>query len=596
MQRFCQIVLFLLVTWGAENMVLSEVVSWDNTSTETGNLWSNPENWSTRAVPTTGDTVKIANGGTVDLGNLSDNTRLYDKIELSNGSIIANAPEVESNFMIMENSFTMTGGSVDINVRRFLLGTNGSSESTISGGNFKYRHDGGDREDGSMRVGSLWGQIVPSEGTVASTLNIQGDAMTEVERMIVGFGGWNLYPVSGKVVIENTATLALGANMANSYNPNITEYSMVLGHLSNGAGEVIVKDSGTLTTQGRISIAQQGGEGMLALHDSGTVKSVQLRTGAKGRYLQTGGTAEFSGDFMINSVKNKHGKYGMVVTGGSLSVDGTMYIGMYGGHNAAAYVSEGAFDVKALQINGSQFYDSDDTTEGKSVLTIDGAKSTWNVRSFQMSGSLAGIEFLFGKGGYATIESTTSSLGGGSDVSAMFDIERIHIVKDKYYLITADKMTNSGADLYHNTDYWTIHQEGMNIVLDLVNYYDGLPYEKVSEGVVKMTEPSDSFKFYSDILDPEAMQDFLDWLEESEDVVSAVSGPDGSVIVKFAEEIDHFAFNFDMFNKDHPGNQASLTGTIPTPEPATWGMLLLGLGLIYMNFRSSRRAKGRSAS
>ncbi|MDO4584529.1 MAG: PEP-CTERM sorting domain-containing protein [Planctomycetia bacterium] len=585
MQKICQIIMFLLFTWGMGNGISAVEVTWNNSS-GVDNLWSNANNWSSGQVPTTGDTVIINNGGTVDLG--LPTLKMQGDIQLSSGSIVANAPEIEycNNFFIMENSFTMTGGTVDINARRFLLGTEGTSVSTISGGKLTYRHDGG-YADGSMRVGSLWGGAASTDGDVVdATLNIQNNAELNAARMVLGFGGWNYHvQVKGTVVVEGTAKLILGADAIQGETINnekpLTEYALVVGHLSNGTGNIVVKDSGVLTTQGRISIAQQQAAATFTLQDSGTVESVEMWMGRKGRWEQTGGTASFEKNFVVNSVGNFAGEHGMVVSDGNLTVNGTLFVGNSGGANASAYVAGGTFKATNLTIAGNSNFKE---LDGKSILTINGAKSQWTVGTFLMSG-VSELLFEFGSGGYATIATTNSTLSGNAKVSATFDIDRIQIVQDRYELITATNKMNNSATLYHNTDYWKIFQDGKNIVLDLEKFYEGIPDFPVSEGVVQLTTPGDTIEFYTDIFNPQEMQEFLDWLKEAEDVFSAKNGDDGSVIVKFAKELDHFAFDFNMFGR--PVHISS--NIIPIPEPATWGMFLMGLAGIY--FLRKRRLR-----
>ncbi|MDO5112963.1 MAG: PEP-CTERM sorting domain-containing protein [Planctomycetia bacterium] len=590
MQKICQITMFLLFTWGMGNGISAVEVTWNNSS-GVDNLWSNANNWSSGQVPTTGDTVIINNGGTVDLGTLTAITRLQGEIKLSNGSIVADVPVTTADpkntpFMVIEDSFTMTGGTVNINVRRFLLGTNGTTVSTISGGSFTYRHEGG-LEDGSMRVGSLWGNAVPTATpNVDATLNIQGNVTVDASRMVVGFGGWSNKTVAGTVVVEDTANLILGADAKNGDpdQPNKMEYALVVGQYNNGTGNIVVKGSGTLTTQGRISIGQEKGEGTLTLQDSGTIQSVELRTGVLGCYVQTGGNATFtgdstrSGDFMVNSVKNNSVEYGMVVSGGSLTVNGTLHVGQDGGASGTALVSGGTFDLGTLSIRNYN--------NGTSSLTIQGGESQWTVGTFQMPNA-SELLFEFGKGGYATIATTnTASLANGAKVSATFDFDRIQIVQDHYDLITASKMSNGGAVLYHNTDYWKILQEGQNIVLTRNNFFDGIPDFPVSEGVIDLVETGDTIEFYTDIFNPEEMEEFLKWLEEAKDVFSAEKGDDGSVIVKFVEELDYFAFDFDMNGRPV---YISHSPIMQVPEPATWGMFLMGLAGIY--FLRKRRLR-----
>ncbi|MDO4573594.1 MAG: PEP-CTERM sorting domain-containing protein [Planctomycetia bacterium] len=601
MQKFSPIVLLSVIALGVGNVALSATIEWNNTATTTGNLWTNSANWSSGTVPTNDDDVQITNGGTVDLGKFevgheTQSTYLQGDITFTNGKIVADAPGVLSSnwsavpFMVIDKSFNMSGTTeVDINLRRFLMGTVGTSESSISGGTFTYRHDfinesGDDVGDGSMRVGTVWSGVIATTEDISATLNITNAAVANIERLVVGFGGWSDVDVSGKVVVDG-ATLNLGADATNldPAQNNKTEYSLIVGHLRNTKGEVVVTNNGMLTSEGRISVAQENGEGTFTL-ESGTVSANQFNSGRLGRYVQKDGTASFSGNFWTNSVGNSSGDDGLFVTGGDLTVGGQLWIGTSGGANATAYVSGGNFNVGTLRIQGNTSFTA------QSFLTIDGAKSTWTVDSFQMAGGLSGMEFKFGSGGYATIKCNTTTFmtstdTGAPDITASFEIDRIHIVKDRYELITATNTMSTLADLINETDYWRMAYEGKNVVLTLETFFEGIPETPVSEGVVDLETSSNTIEFYTDIYDPEKYDDFERWLGEAEDVESVTYGDDGKFTVILKETLDYFAFNFTLFDN---GVNISNKKIEQIPEPVTWGMLLMGFGGIYFLRRRSK--------
>lgn len=281
MRRSCRTVLLLLFCGWMVSVGNSEVVTWNNTSTASGQLWGTASNWSPAQVPAEGDAVTIANGGMVDLGTAGGTYN--GNVALSSGSIVADNPGGDV-FYVMPESLTMTGGTVDLNVKRFLLGTSGTTTSTISGGTFTYKHDGGLDNNGSMRVGVIWDGATQTTDNVNATLNVVGNGTAfNVDRLVVGN---KINAVSASV----TAAVVIGDSAKATLKNNVGDQNaLLIGH--NATGSVTVKDSASLTVGGTIVLGMSSGSGTFTLQDSGTLTANNLTISSIGTYNQTGGTA-----------------------------------------------------------------------------------------------------------------------------------------------------------------------------------------------------------------------------------------------------------------------------------------------------------------
>ncbi|MDO5113925.1 MAG: hypothetical protein Q4E67_06075 [Planctomycetia bacterium] len=279
MRRSRQTVLLLLFCGWMVSVGNSEIVTWNNTSTTSGQLWTTTSNWSPAQVPAAGDAVTIANGGKVDLGT---GGTYNGNVALSNGSIVADNPGGDV-FYVMPESLAMTGGTVDLNVKRFLLGTSGTTTSTISGGTFTYKHNGGLDNNGSMRVGVIWNGATQTTNNVNATLNVVGNGTAfNVDRLVVGNKNGGTGSVTAAVVIGDSAKATLKNNAGD-------QYALLIGH--NATGSVTVKDSASLTVGGTIMLGMSSGSGTFTLQDSGTLNANNLTISNIGTYNQTGGTA-----------------------------------------------------------------------------------------------------------------------------------------------------------------------------------------------------------------------------------------------------------------------------------------------------------------
>lgn len=273
--------------------------------------WNTPENWDSKDLPTKTDDVIINISGNksilLDTPPVTINSLLISNDRTFKVDLDQDEGNSDSQFTVLSSAsigyngkgtFSHVSGNVFFN--ELFIGTGKEAEGY-------YSMQGGRLETGGEVIGSngaLWGEFTQSGGYHSTTGNIE-----------VGVG------TGGALILENDAELAvdgsifLGNNggeatlaLAGSSKVGIAD-TLVVG-ATGGAGSVYQGfqdgpqnpvDSTTSLSVRTLAIAdKEGAQGEYHLN-SGSLRTENIHIGAAGKFVQTGGTVDVSGEAAATS-------------------------------------------------------------------------------------------------------------------------------------------------------------------------------------------------------------------------------------------------------------------------------------------------------
>jgi hypothetical protein len=315
-------------------------------------------NWNGGALPGSGDTAYIVNGGTATVTTADPN---FGSLSLGNalgaGTVQMTAGSLSAEYQLIGDSgtgaFIQSGGSNTVNIG-LCVGNNPGTSGT-------YNLNGGWLSVGSGGAGMLdvgyygTGTFTQSAGTIAisgtayvghvlgssGTYSLSGGSLSVLAggALAVGWAGGGSFSQSGGT--SAPATLLLGYNLGGS-----GTYSLYAGLLSPQSLQIGCAGTGSFTQYGGTNTvaAYLGlGTGVPASSGSYTLVSGSLSASGfgaaldvglvgTGTFTQFGGGNTISGSLYIGHQSGSNGTYSL--SGGSLSLSsGSMYVGYSGTGN-----------------------------------------------------------------------------------------------------------------------------------------------------------------------------------------------------------------------------------------------------------------------
>jgi autotransporter-associated beta strand protein len=339
-------------------------ISWDGSAS---NLWSNPANWSTNAIPQAGDNVVFPAGAanytnTNDLGeNMWFNSiTFYDSgYTLSGNTVIFGQGRATPAIILpgITDAVSSGGNTISMNLRfdatQIISVTNSGETLTISGGITgaggvtkeglgELVFSGGNKYGGvtKVNVGSLNVQNATGLGTIAAGTEVVGEAALEIQ---------------GNIDIDREALTLRGYGQSSSGAlRNISGTNSFAGAVTIAGTTEIASDSGTLTMKGGVS-----GTFNLNLDGAGniTFSTAPIATGA-GLVTKNGsGTLEFdfpntyTGLTTVNAGTLLYGVDNAILSGSITVNGGTLDIASYS--DAVATVTLGTLMGQSGTITGT---------------------------------------------------------------------------------------------------------------------------------------------------------------------------------------------------------------------------------------------------
>ena len=370
MARALAVSCFLTLASGALPV---HAVTWNNT-TAGGANWEDTANWD-GAVPLTGGSAEVNNGGTVLMNITVSNTSAYIGVSGTGGDVIAGAGAVWT----IGNS-GLNVGSGHPGSLKIQNGARVSSVSTTLGAGSGSQHG-----SALMEVDGVGSTFTQTRGTFTlgykdglATLNIKNGGRANASTMIIG-----------------------------NYNVNLNGYKIGEGIINvQGAGSILELATDSIT-------GYDGGKGTINITDGGVIRSKVGTTSLNTNYIgNRGGFDDLERWRPSEGYANVSGAGSQWISSGGINV------GIGGGKGELTISNGGAVSSPTWGIIVGQggtpdYIDSFISSQGK--LTITGAGSSYTGEYLFMIGSEGGkgdLQILDS----ATVNSKTASVGDNSSV------------------------------------------------------------------------------------------------------------------------------------------------------------------------------------
>lgn len=568
-------------------------------------------------------TVQVQAGGTLNFNNtfnIQGGTFLVDEGHVSTlGNLnVANSAQ--------GTSLEITSGDITAaNIRVGNLdGSNGTM--TISGGTVKTTGRGWETTDGFHVGNAGTGKLGMTGGTVDTryfTVGNTGSGTLELSQSSTG--------ESGTLKIANSLYLGRSGGGHGTF-------TLSAGKVDIGQHLVIGQNgTGTMVQNGgSVQIGLEGGNfkefyvgrsanssGSYTLNDGNVQVAGDIYWGNQGEADVTlnGGTVHVANNLYAGYAN----KATVIMNEGTLNVDGRVYM------NSAAEeattgsvewtVNGGTLDAKrglsicnaTLNITGGEVISGSGTelafNKPNALIHISGGKLTVNQKIiFHQPATGSAVRVSGGElvvtGNYEVATATmqldvhneqfgkvtiqgAASFGNNNNQVLLSSAGVMSIAESSHDLLSIGGGNLDSFTITDHSEIWNATKDGRKITLSLVEPVDSYSVdsgwlqleEGRNAGVIALNESTDPYQLILSLEGVTDTDDFLGWLDENRSLEMTSLGESQWKLGLFAANLPtYFAWDFSSY----AGGNVTLTGLTgqSVPEPGTWGLLLLALGLL----------------
>lgn len=562
------------------------------------------------------DRMVVGQLGTAEL-NVSGGTLVGSTVNDAGNTIyrslfIGGNPDVETGNG--EGTINVTGGEVIVNGLH--VGTTHEGTLNISG-------SGSVQTYAEFNLGFKAG----SDGT----LNVSGGTLTLGNTLTVGFAGKGTMEVSGglitgeKVSIKPLGTFrASGGNLASSVRLEggsflvsdtktdaPVSYSNLIfnsgtGYIQNaklvsnpkvGNTEPVL-DVNSMLDVGEGGVVDSYGMFRLAQNNSGTL------------FIHDGGQVLFSGRFLVGDGPTRRGTIIVDGPGSLLESRSETQFGYHG--SAEVYVRNGGTISGGninlgLNNNAAEVAPSDLTIMGKdSLVSLTG---TFNVGSNNQKSIL---HFVADSTGFGKLKANTLNRNTAKESEIRIALENPFtlfdsVPADGWQIVETATLTNWTAKA---SGLWDVTANGGNVTVklssdtQLADLIDGTDLRPANDlaftGWTQMDIGADADLMLTldGVSSEEEMLSFIEWFaDELGGLEVQREGKNSLILQDYGDAEGIFAWDFETYNEMNGTNLSlaylSAHGLAPTaanvPEPGTWSLMLLGIGLGFCRFVRNRK-------